>query len=145
MPSHIYTPAVHAVQVDLAKQFLKSLSANEHKTDNSRLQIAKKRTRKKADNNTSVRAELERYDEHAAMGKSGEKKADRRRFLIRVTSVRNRLIDEDNLCVKLVVDCCRYAGLIPGDSPGEAKIEARQRKVAKSEVPHTIVEISEII
>ena len=114
----------------------------ENHIDNTGLPIAKKRTRSKKGIDTPLCPELERHDEYAAMGKSGAQKADRERFLVRVTSVRNRLLDEDNLCVKLVVDCCRYAGLIPGDSAGEAKIEASQRKVAKGETPHTIVEIT---
>ena len=115
---------------------------NEDHPDNTGLPIAKKRTRSQKGNDAPLRPELERHDEYAAMGKGRAEKTDRKRFLIRVTSVRCRLLDEDNLCVKLVVDCCRYAGLIPGDSAGEAKIEAVQRKIAKGETPHTIVEIT---
>ena len=118
------------------------MSNHENHPDNPRLPIAKKRTRPKASNDAPVCPELERHDEYAAVGTGRAEKADRKRFLVRVTSVRCRLLDEDNLCVKLVVDCCRYAGLIPGDSAGEAKIEASQRKVAKGETPHTIVEIT---
>ena len=117
---------------------------NENHTDNTRLPLAKKRTGKEASGYTPMRPKLERHDEYAAVGKGREKEANRERFLVRVTSVRNRLIDEDNLCVKLVVDCCRYAGLIPGDSAGEAKIEAFQRKVGKGEAAHTIVEITKL-
>ena len=120
------------------------MNTDENNPDNPRLPIAKRRTGPKASNDTSVRPKLERHDDHAAVGKTRAQKADSGRFLVRVTSVRNRLLDEDNLCVKLVVDCCRYAGLIPGDSAGETKIEACQRKVAKGETPHTIVEISRI-
>jgi hypothetical protein len=115
---------------------------NEDHPDNPRLPIAKKRTRSKKGIDSPVCPKLERHDEYAAVGTGRAEEADRKRFLVRVTSVRNRLLDEDNLCVKLVVDCCRYAGLIPGDSAGEAKIEAGQRKVTKGETPHTIVEIT---
>lgn len=52
------------------------------------------------------------------------------RVLVRVVSHRRRLLDEDNLAEKYFVDCCRYAGLISGDSPGQAKIEVCQVKVA---------------
>lgn len=55
--------------------------------------------------------------------------ADPGKFLVRVTSYRRRLIDEDNLCEKYHVDCCRYAGILPGDSAAEAHIETRQEKV----------------
>lgn len=63
------------------------------------------------------------------------------RFLVRVTSVRRRLIDEDNLCEKYVVDCCRYAGLLPDDNPGRTKIEVCQKKAGKEESEHTLIEI----
>ena len=47
---------------------------------------------------------------------------DRRQFLVRVTSFRRRLLDEDNLCEKYHVDLCRYAGAIPDDAPGETLV-----------------------
>jgi hypothetical protein len=55
--------------------------------------------------------------------------------------VRRRLLDEDNLCEKYHVDCCRYAGLIPGDSPAEIQIQTRQRKAARGEEEHTQIDI----
>lgn len=64
------------------------------------------------------------------------------RFLVSVTSVRKRLADEDGLCEKYVLDCCRYAGLIPDDSPELCKVETRQRKTEKGEAEHTIIEIT---
>jgi hypothetical protein len=64
------------------------------------------------------------------------------RFLVRVISCRKRLADEDGLCEKYVLDCCRYAGLIPDDSPELCKIETSQRKAAKGEAEHTIIEIT---
>ena len=62
-------------------------------------------------------------------------------FLVRVTSVRKRLADEDGLCEKYFVDLCRYAGIIFDDAPGVCKIETSQRKVEKSEEEHTLIEI----
>jgi hypothetical protein len=66
---------------------------------------------------------------------------DSGKFLVRVTSFRRRLLDEDNLCEKYVVDCCRYAGLIPGDAPGTTKIETSQQKVSSKEEERTEVTI----
>jgi hypothetical protein len=64
------------------------------------------------------------------------------RFLVRVESVRKRLADEDGLCEKYVLDCCRYAGLIPDDSPELCKVETSQRKAAKGELEHTQITIT---
>ena len=73
--------------------------------------------------------------------KEVQRRADGR-FLVRVTSVRKRLADEDGLCEKYVLDCCRYAGLIPDDSPELCKVETCQRKAEKGEEEHTIIEIT---
>ena len=85
--------------------------------------------------------ELERCAPTSTVGKTRKKGADSQGFLVRVTSVRRRLIDEDNLCEKYAVDCCRYAGLLPSDCPGETKIEATQRKAGKEEAEHTVIQI----
>lgn len=63
------------------------------------------------------------------------------RILVRVTSVRRRLLDEDNLCEKFHVDLCRYAGVIPDDAPDRVKIEVTQRKAQPKEEEHTLIEI----
>ena len=84
---------------------------------------------------------LERTSRYAALGQSEAQKGDPSFFLVRITSVRKRLLDEDNLSEKYHVDCCRYAGIIPGDAPHQIKIETRQRKADKGEVEETIVEI----
>lgn len=93
----------------------------------------------------AVRPKLERRARHAALGAAKAKGGDPGRFLVRVTSVRRRLIDDDNLCEKFVVDCCRYAGLIPGDGPGQTRIEVRQRKAGKEEPEETVIEIFTIL
>jgi len=64
------------------------------------------------------------------------------RFLVRVTSYRRRLLDEDNLCEKYFCDCCRYAGLLPEDSADVAKIEVCQIKVAHKHEEKTVIEIT---
>lgn len=89
-------------------------------------------------------AELERAAGNEPLAKGKKKKADRRRFLVRITSVRDRLLDEDNCCSKFCTDLCRYAGILPSDAPGTAKIETLQRKPQKGEAQHTIVEVFEI-
>lgn len=63
------------------------------------------------------------------------------RILVRLTSVRKRLLDEDNLVSKFHVDILRYAGLLHSDAPGDTKIETTQRKAKKGEAEHTIIEI----
>jgi Holliday junction resolvase RusA-like endonuclease len=70
--------------------------------------------------------------------------SDTARFLIRVTSFRRRLLDEDNLCEKYVVDCCRYAGFIPDDAPGATHIETRQEKVGSKAEERTEISIEDL-
>lgn len=80
----------------------------------------------------------------AGVGTLGPKKTkavDPRKFLVRVTSFRRRLLDIDNLCEKFHVDCCRYAGILPSDAPGQTKIEVSQQKVASKEEERTEIEI----
>ena len=52
-----------------------------------------------------------------------------RRFVVRVTSVRRRLLDEDNLAAKFFTDGCRYAGVLPSDAPGKTSVIEDQRQV----------------
>ena len=87
-------------------------------------------------------AKLERNLRNGPLAKSEAEKGNPERVLVRVTSVRKRLIDEDNLAEKYHVDCCRYAGLIHGDEPSKTKIEVCQRKAEKDEAEHTIIEIT---
>lgn len=63
------------------------------------------------------------------------------RILVRVTSIRRRLLDEDNLCEKFHVDLCRYAGIIPDDAPAQVKIETTQRQCVGGEPERVIIEI----
>jgi len=65
-------------------------------------------------------------------------------FLVRITSIRKRLLDEDNLCAKYHCDLLRYAGVIPDDAPGICKIQTTQRKAGKEETEHTIIEVLKI-
>lgn len=63
------------------------------------------------------------------------------RVHIRITSVRARLIDADNLCGKYFTDCLRYCGAIQDDSPQFVTIETRQRKAQKGEPHRSVIEI----
>ena len=86
-------------------------------------------------------AKLERNSCNAALEQAQTQAGDTSRVLVRITSIRKRLLDEDNLAEKYHVDCCRYAGLLHSDQPGETKIEVSQRKAGKGEPEETIVEI----
>ena len=74
-----------------------------------------------------------------------EKKTVQRRtgasFLVRVTSVRKRLADEDGLCEKYFVDLCRYAGIIPSDAPDKTTIANRQVKVKTKDEEKTVITV----
>lgn len=87
---------------------------------------------------------LERDPRHGALGKVQVQRRTRRRFLVIVTAVRERLLDEDNLCEKFHVDLCRYAGVILGDEAGTTRIETCQRKAYGDEEEHIIIEVYEI-
>ena len=77
-----------------------------------------------------------------AAGKVEE--GDPAKFLVSVISYRKRLLDEDNLSEKYMVDCLRYAGLIPCDSPDRVSIKASQVKVGKDEPEKTLIRIVQI-
>lgn len=91
--------------------------------------------------NTSQTAIVERDSRDAPLGKKKVQGSTSQRILVRVTSVRKRLIDEDNLCEKYHVDLCRYAGIISGDEASKTKIETIQRKAEKGEEEQVIIEI----
>jgi len=92
--------------------------------------------------NTGTIAALERDPSDAPLEAKEVQRRTDGRFIVRVTSVRKRLADEDGLCEKYVLDCCRYAGLIPDDSPELCKVETSQRKAAKGEEEHTQITIT---
>ncbi len=85
--------------------------------------------------------QLERPVQHDALAAPQVKGPDTAKFLVRVTSFRRRLLDEDNLAVKFHVDCCRYAGLIPSDAPSQTHVEARQEKVKDKDSERTEITI----
>ncbi len=72
--------------------------------------------------------QLEQNIRNEPLAKSGIQKKVSKRILVRITSYRRRLIDEDNLCEKYHVDLLRYASAIPSDAPDQCKIEVSQVK-----------------
>jgi hypothetical protein len=92
--------------------------------------------------NTGTTAAMERNPSDAPLEAKEVQGRTDGRFLVRVESIRKRLADEDGLCEKYVLDCCRYAGLIPDDSPELCKVETSQRKAAKGEEEHTQITIT---
>lgn len=65
------------------------------------------------------------------------------RFRVVVESYRSRLLDEDNGCIKPVLDCLRYCGAIPDDSPSHVSSQYKQRKVKKGE-EKTVITVTRI-
>ncbi len=89
-------------------------------------------------------AKLESNPGDAPLGQKEIQGRTIQKFLVRITSCRRRLLDEDNLCEKYHVDLCRYAGVMPDDAPGEVKIEVCQKKTEKEETEKTIIEVYEL-
>jgi Holliday junction resolvase RusA-like endonuclease len=87
---------------------------------------------------------LERRARNGSLAKAKTQNGDTGKFLVRVTSYRRVLCDEDNLCEKYHVDCCRYAGLISDDTAAKARIETTQQKVKTKGEERTEIQISRI-
>jgi len=77
-----------------------------------------------------------------ALAKGKAEEGDSRFYVVRVTSIRKRLIDTDNLVPKWHVDSLRYAGILPDDAPERARIETSQRKIQEGEEEHTQISIT---
>ncbi len=60
---------------------------------------------------------------------------------IRITSVRNRLHDPDNLSVKFIVDALRHCSVIKDDTTKEIEVYIKQEKVKTRKEEKTIIEI----
>jgi hypothetical protein len=90
---------------------------------------------------TRQAAKPKRAPVDAALAAPQAQSGDRPSFLVVITSVRKRLLDEDNLIGKFHTDLLRYSGVIPSDAPGETSIQTKQRKAAKGEEEHTVIEV----
>lgn len=87
------------------------------------------------------RAQPEQTVRHDALAEKAGEAFHSDRVLLRVTSFRCRLLDPDNLCPKYFIDCCRYAGLIPDDSPEFITLQVTQEKVKTKSEERTEIEI----
>ena len=88
---------------------------------------------------------LERDPGHGSLATCQVQKAHPGRVLVRVESVRKRLLDEDNCAGKFHVDALRYLGVIQNDDPSKAKIETTQRKAEKGEEEHINITVWPIL
>ena len=95
--------------------------------------------------NTGQAPKLERDSRDAPLEKKEVQRRDGPKFFVRVTSVRKRLIDVSNLCYKYHEDLCRYAGILPDDSPQLCHSEVTQRKAEKGEEEKVVINIYELI
>ena len=86
-------------------------------------------------------AVVESDTSHAPLEANKVKGQHRGRVLVRVTTRRKRLLDEDNLCEKYHVDLCRYAGVLSDDAPERTKIEVSQTKCRKGEPEEITIEV----
>jgi Holliday junction resolvase RusA-like endonuclease len=66
--------------------------------------------------------------------------AAKKRIRVEICSERKRLLDQDNLCVKHVLDALVHAGFIADDSPEHIELVVTQ---VKSPNRQTIIKISE--
>lgn len=89
-------------------------------------------------------AKLERYAKRPLASHPQVQTGLGKVFYVRVESVRERLLDEDNLCEKFIVDLLRYAGVIPNDNPSQTHVEVRQRKTDPGEGEKITVEVRQV-
>lgn len=99
-----------------------------------------------SDHGTPSGAQPERALFDAALGSPQGETSHPGRVRIRITSYRRRLLDPDNLAggCKYFVDCCRYSGLVRGDSPADIEFAAAQEKVGSKEDERTEIVIERV-
>lgn len=85
---------------------------------------------------------LERHLGHESLATSEGPQESAGRVLVRVCSVRKRLLDPDNISEKGIVDCLRFCGALRGDEPDKITLETSQRKAEKGEQEHTLITIT---
>ena len=86
-------------------------------------------------------AKLEPDSRDGALGEVPVQEGVGGQFFIRATSIRKRLLDEDNLCEKYLIDLCRYSGIVPGDSPATTHIQVCQQKAEPGAAEETRIEV----
>ena len=65
---------------------------------------------------------------HGTLAEAARKAGYTGRCIVRVKSLRKRLIDPDNLCAKWFLDALRYAGVIHDDRPQDIIYQITQEK-----------------
>lgn len=85
-------------------------------------------------------SKLESDPSHASLGQEKLQGASET-AVVRIESVRKKLLDTDNICAKFVIDLLRYAGILYDDSPEQTSIQTTQRKCREEETEHTLIEI----
>ena len=85
---------------------------------------------------------VERHPSPRTLAKDEEQEGGAGRVHLRIVSIRKRLLDPDNLSVKWIIDCLRYARIIQGDEPDKITLQVEQRKCAKGEEESTQVWIT---
>jgi hypothetical protein len=94
-----------------------------------------------SDENAGKIAKLESNPCDAPLEKKEVQRRSRERFLVSIKSKRKRLIDEDNLCEKYLVDLLRYSRVIPDDSPDQCRVEVSQEKCRKGEPEEITIKV----
>ena len=86
--------------------------------------------------------ELERHLSTGTLATHEGEESSPGRVHLRIISIRKRLLDPDNLSVKWLIDCLRYARIISGDEPDKITLQVEQRKCAKGEAEATQIFIT---
>ena len=86
--------------------------------------------------------ELERDSSPGTLATNEGEEIGAGRVHLRIVSIRKRLLDPDNLSVKWIIDCLRYARIIQGDEPDKITLQVEQRKCAKGEAEATQIFIT---
>jgi hypothetical protein len=86
-------------------------------------------------------AKLERNPGNAPLAAKEVQRPTGNEFLVRIVSRRKRLLDQDNLCEKYIVDLLRYCGAITDDSPEQTQIQVAQTKCRKGEAEEITIEV----
>lgn len=97
-----------------------------------------------SDGDSGAVAKLESNPRNAPLAKEEVQGRDKARFRVCIGSRRKRLIDQDNLCEKYIVDLIRYCGVIPDDAPDKCEIEVSQTKCKKGEQEEITIEVFRI-
>jgi len=90
---------------------------------------------------TGANPELEHAAGDGPLATSQGQEEDSGRVHIRIVSVRKCLCDPDNLSPKWLLDSLRYCRVIRDDTPAAITLETTQRKAAKGEAEHTVIQI----